>query len=78
METLNIEHKSTSLNVNLKMRPGSTAAEIILQPGQEFTAEAGAMIAMSPTVSMTTTTYKRILVEFLKVSKEYFLEKVFS
>lgn len=59
METQNIEHKSTSLNVNLKMRPGSTAAEIVLQPGQEFTAEAGAMIAMSPTVSMTTTTYKK-------------------
>jgi uncharacterized protein (TIGR00266 family) len=55
METQNI----STLNVNLKMQPGSTAAEIVLQPGQEFTAEAGAMIAMSPSITMTTTTYKK-------------------
>jgi uncharacterized protein (TIGR00266 family) len=58
MEILN-KNTENSLNVNLKMRPGSTAAEIKLQPGQEFTAEAGAMIAMSPNVSMTTTTHKK-------------------
>jgi uncharacterized protein (TIGR00266 family) len=58
METQNTNIQGT-LDVNLKMRPGSTAAEVKLQPGQEFTAEAGAMIAMSPTISMTTTTYKK-------------------
>jgi uncharacterized protein (TIGR00266 family) len=55
METQN----TNTLNVNLKMRPGSTAAQITLQAGEEFTAEAGAMIAMSPSITMTTTTYKK-------------------
>lgn len=54
-----MEQQNNSLYVNLKMQPGSTAAEIVLQPGQEFTAEAGAMIAMTPNISMTTTTYKK-------------------
>ena len=48
-----------ALQVTLRMRPGSAAAEIKLASGQEFTAEAGAMIAMSPTVQMTTTTHKK-------------------
>ena len=47
------------LNVNIQLRPGSAAAEIKLNPGQEFTAEAGAMIAMSPGIQMSTTTYKK-------------------
>lgn len=47
------------LDVTLRMRPGSSAAEIKLYPGQEFTAEGGAMIAMSPDVYMTTTTHKK-------------------
>ena len=47
------------LDVKLTLQPGSTAAEVKLAPGQDFTAEAGAMIAMSPTISMTTTTYKK-------------------
>jgi len=47
------------LDVNLRMQPGSSAAEIKLNPGQDFTAEGGAMIAMSPDVSMTTTTHKK-------------------
>lgn len=59
METqYNIE-KTTKLNVDLKMQPGSTAAQIKLQPGEEFTAEAGAMIAMSPSISMTTSTHQK-------------------
>ncbi len=48
-----------SLDVTIKLRPGSSAAEIKLLPGQEFTAEAGAMIAMSPSIQMQTTTYKK-------------------
>ena len=59
MESQNNEHKHPSLNVSFKLQPGSTAAEIKLQPGQQFTAEAGAMIAMSPTVSMSTSTYQK-------------------
>ncbi|POY37001.1 TIGR00266 family protein [Solitalea longa] len=59
MESLITDITSNKLNVTLKMRPGSTAAEISLAPGQEFTAEAGAMIAMSPSVHMTTTTHKK-------------------
>ncbi len=47
------------LNVTLQMRPGSTAAEIKLEAGQHFTAEAGAMIAMSPSISMTTSTHTK-------------------
>ena len=50
---------NSKLDVAIRMRPGSSAAEIKLAPGQEFTAEAGAMIAMSPDVSMTTTTHKK-------------------
>jgi uncharacterized protein (TIGR00266 family) len=53
---ITLNHK---LDVNLRMRPGSSAAEIKLAPGQEFTAEGGAMIAMSPDVTMTTTTHKK-------------------
>lgn len=59
METLNIETAKGTLNVSIQMRPGSAAAEIKLAPGQEFTAEGGAMIAMSTSVQMTTTTHKK-------------------
>lgn len=56
--TPNITHQG-ALNVTIQMRPGSAAAEITLAPGQEFTAEGGAMIAMSPSVHMKTTTHKK-------------------
>lgn len=59
METLNADTAKSNLNVALHMRPGSSAAEIKLAPGQEFTAEAGAMIAMSPNIEMSTTTHKK-------------------
>lgn len=49
-------NSNATLNVQLTMRPGSTAAEIQLKPGEQFTAEGGAMIAMSPSVTMTTST----------------------
>lgn len=57
METNN--ETISRLDVTLKLQPGSTAAEIKLAPGQDFTAEAGAMIAMSPSITMTTTTHKK-------------------
>ena len=47
------------LNTEIHLGPGSAAAKIILQPGEHFTAEAGAMIAMSPSVKMKTTTHKK-------------------
>jgi uncharacterized protein (TIGR00266 family) len=59
MEMENNTQSSSRLDVTLKLQPGSTAAEIKLAPGQDFTAEAGAMIAMSPSVTMTTSTYKK-------------------
>jgi uncharacterized protein (TIGR00266 family) len=59
METQNAATAQGKLDITIQMRPGSAAAEIKLQPGQEFTAEGGAMIAMSPTVQMTTTTHKK-------------------
>lgn len=54
-----IQGKSTTLNVDLQMRPGSTAAVVKLKPGEEFTAEAGSMIAMSPSVSITTSSQQK-------------------
>lgn len=60
METLDSTvTTNTKLNVELRLRPGSTAAEIKLAPGEQFTAEGGAMIAMSPEVGMTTSTHTK-------------------
>lgn len=47
------------LDINIQLRPGAAAAEIKLKPGQTFTAEGGAMIAMSPSVQMTTSTHTK-------------------
>ncbi len=55
MEIIN----NNSLDVQLHLQPGSTAAEIKLKPFQEFTAEAGSMIAMSANIQMSTTTHKK-------------------
>lgn len=41
------------------MRPGCSVAKVNLMPGEELTAEGGAMIAMSPDMQMQTTTYKK-------------------
>ena len=59
METTNITISETTLDVVIQMQPGASAAEIKLKPLQTFTAEAGAMIAMSPNVSMTTSTHQK-------------------
>lgn len=59
METEMNNVNTLTLDVRLKLQPGSTAAEIKLAPGQSFTAEAGAMIAMSPSVTMTTSTHTK-------------------
>jgi|APDOM4702015159_1054818.scaffolds.fasta_scaffold00386_9 uncharacterized protein (TIGR00266 family) len=50
---------NTTLKVEIQMRPGSSAAKIDLAPGEHFTAEGGAMIAMSPSITLTTSTHTK-------------------
>ncbi len=57
------------MNVDLINRPGNTAAKITLQPGETCTAEAGAMIAMSGHMNITTTTHKKGSGGVLKAAK---------
>jgi uncharacterized protein (TIGR00266 family) len=59
MEMSTANHTASTLNVELQMRPGSTAALVQLAPGETFTAEGGSMIAMSPEVTMTTSTHTK-------------------
>jgi uncharacterized protein (TIGR00266 family) len=47
------------MQIKLKERPGATVAKILLSPGEQMTAEGGAMIAMSGDITMETTTYKK-------------------
>lgn len=57
------------MQVDLLHRPGNTAAKITLQSGECCTAEAGAMIAMSEHIDITTTTHKRNRGGILKAAK---------
>jgi len=59
METTTDNRANQKLKVELQMQPGSTAAVIELAPGEQFTAEGGAMIAMSPSVTLTTSTHTK-------------------
>ncbi len=47
------------MEVELLHRPGAAAARLTLAPGENVTAEAGAMISMSGDMSIETTTHKR-------------------
>ncbi|MEC8929387.1 MAG: TIGR00266 family protein [Verrucomicrobiota bacterium] len=47
------------MNINISHSPGNAAAHVHLQPGESFTAEGGAMIAMSSGIQVETTTHKR-------------------
>ncbi|BDD07083.1 TIGR00266 family protein [Aureibacter tunicatorum] len=47
------------MNIDIEMRPGASVANISMEPGDKLTAEAGAMIAMSEGISMTTSTYQK-------------------
>ena len=47
------------MEVELIHRPGNTAAKVSLNVGETITAEAGAMIAMSGNMDITTTTHKK-------------------
>jgi uncharacterized protein (TIGR00266 family) len=57
------------MQIDLINRPGNTAAKITLTPGEHCTAEAGAMIAMSGHMNITTTTYKKNSGGILKAAK---------
>lgn len=60
MEEITTQEMHTSgLRVSIQMRPGSAVANVLLNPGESFTAEAGAMIAMSNDMEMSTTTHKK-------------------
>ena len=47
------------MNINISHSPCTAAAHVHLQPGESFTAEGGAMIAMSSGIQVETTTHKR-------------------
>lgn len=47
------------MKVELTSRPGATAAQLLLGPGESATAEAGAMISMSGDMRIETTTHKK-------------------
>ena len=47
------------MEVEIKHRPGAAAVRVQLAPGEGITSEAGAMIAMSDHITVTTTTHKK-------------------
>jgi uncharacterized protein (AIM24 family) len=47
------------MDIQLLSRPGNAAARVVLSPGEQLTTESGAMIAMSDSLALTTTTHKR-------------------
>lgn len=57
------------MQVELVNQPGNTAAKIHLLPGEICTAEAGAMLAMSSNVQITTSTHKKQSGSLLKAAK---------
>ncbi len=57
------------MQVEIVKGPGSAAAKLQLGQGETCTAEAGAMIAMSGHLSLTTTTHKKKSGGILKAAK---------
>ncbi len=47
------------MDIQLLSRPGNAAARVVLSPGEQLTTESGAMIAMSDSLELTTSTHKR-------------------
>ncbi len=60
------------MQIDLIHRPGNTAAQLRLNRGESITAEAGAMIAMSGDLDITTTTHKKGSGSLLKAVKRAF------
>ncbi|RKZ84607.1 MAG: TIGR00266 family protein [Candidatus Parabeggiatoa sp. nov. 1] len=57
------------MNIEIMHRPGNAAAKVTLEPSEQLTAEAGAMIAMSGDIGITTTTHKKESGGILKAVK---------
>ncbi len=57
------------MDIELTHRPGNTAAKVTLKAGEIITAEAGAMIAMSGSMDVTTTTHKKNSAGLFKAAK---------
>ncbi len=57
------------METQLLQRPANTIAKIAFAPGEELTAEGGSMVAMSPGLSVETTTHKRGKGSFRKAGK---------
>lgn len=65
------------MHVELRYRPGNTAACIRLQQGESVTTESGAMIAMSGNMQISTTTHKRGQGGVIKAIKRMFAGESF-
>ena len=57
------------MQIDIQFRPGNSAAKVKLAPKQECTAQAGAMIAMSGDMGLTTSTHKKTSGGLLKAAK---------
>ena len=64
--------QGSALNITFTLKPGATAAKVELSPGQKFTAEGGAMIAMSSNINLTTSTQQKKSGGFMKGLKRLF------
>lgn len=60
------------MKTEVRYGPGNAAARVMLDPGESFTAEGGAMIAMSGGVAIETTTHQRGKRGLLKAAKRLF------
>lgn len=60
------------MKTEILQRPSNTIAKIDLTAGEEITSEGGAMVAMSPGLSVDTTTHKRGKGSFRKSMKRMF------
>lgn len=47
------------MDIKITLNPGSSVAQVVLGPGEQLTAESGAMVAMSSDMDFQTTTYKK-------------------
>lgn len=57
------------MDIQIDYRPGNSIAVVTMEPNESFTAEGGAMVSMTPNVSMTTTTQKKKSGNILKAAK---------
>lgn len=65
------------MEIDIQYRPSATAVRIGLQPKEAITAEAGAMICMSPHISVATTTHKKGQGSILRSVKRLFAGESF-